>query len=134
MKSMKLKLIESFSAIALLFASGSVVGKESSLTLAGETAVAFDTDGVPLVRASREYLLMWAENSAGQIYEIDNQQQRVRITPDARDALWLSCADLVQPVCGSPQPNQNRTLPNPDDYPADRGALPLCPGDPRCPK
>lgn len=130
---MKLKKIKLLSATGLLVAAGAVSAEEQALKLASETAVVLDADGTPLVRASRAYLLSWAENDKGQIFEVDPEHQRVRITRDARPALWLSCADVVQPACGSPQQGSVRTLPVPEEETV-RGALPVCPGDPRCPK
>ena len=134
MRIVKTKISLGWIAVAILLVAGPATAKAPSFTLAGKTAIALDADGTPLARASREYLLAWAGNANGMIFEIDSKRQRIRITPDKQAALWLSCTELAKPICGSPKSGQVRTLPGAGDEGNILRALPLCPGDPRCPR
>ena len=120
-------------ATALLLASPAWPSGPA-LTFARETAVVLDQEGTPLLEAPRSYLLEWAGNPAGKAFEIDKVNKRVRVTPDGAPALWLRCADLLDSPCGPADADTVRSV-TPDDgqEPSSR-TLPICPGDPRCPR
>lgn len=123
----------------LFVAAGILLGApalaaDRTLVLAHDTAVVLDGEGTPLVRAPRGYLLEWAANPDGTLFEIDSVQQRVRVTPDGAPALWLRCADLAESPCDQPRDVAARSAPTDDGQEASSRTLPICPGDPRCPR
>lgn len=123
---------------------------QSRVELAQRTAVALDTSGKPLFVADSKFLFAYAGNPSRRAQEWDPVRQRVRISVGKSMPLWLRCADLKPmaiactglrframrdgsieigaPVGGTrSRSDQGAVLPG-------AGAIPACPGDPRCPR
>ena len=132
------------------------------LVFAEEPVTAYGDDGERLFRGSRAFILGYAK-SDGTVREWHVSRNRVRIGESEKGGVWLSCDQLeAMPVaCASaasftgggvvtiggapgraavatprPAPRRAATAPRRVRTGAARGtsdALPLCPGDPRCP-
>lgn len=89
-------------------------------------AMIFDDARAPSFKSDRSFALEAADNPQGRIFAFD--RHLVRITPSGRPGLWVRCADLEPglPYCAAPAATGPLEMP--------RSGLPLCPGDPRCPR
>ena len=97
--------------------------------LKGDNAVVLDDNDMPVFLADRAFLIDLL-GTEGEIFAAT--PGRVRISRDGEEGVWLRCADLKPlKVCGE-QTNVVRRSRQRDDSRA--GGVPVCPGDPRCPK
>lgn len=121
-------------------------GAAEKASFKGADAVVYDAAGDPQFKGSQAFVFALAGNPDGRVFEWDVSEERVRISADGSPALWLSCNDL------QPMDNACRSRPRPskpaarrggmrssnfgsgEDEGEPQGALPSCPGDPRCPK
>ena len=60
-------------------------------------AVVSDGQGKPLFQGERDYVLGFAKNPEGKVFEWRPSQNSIRISPPGQRPLWLSCGD-VQPM------------------------------------
>jgi hypothetical protein len=139
---------QAFSIRSVEFNGGTVQTAQPTV----ETLVVFGDDDRALFRGSRDFAFGFAGNPAGRVYEWDTQRQMVRISPAGQPGAWLACGDLAaMPVAcagtlrissqgklvvedrrGSRGDRRGGADPTADNGPA--GAVPNCPGDPRCPR
>ena len=129
-------------------------GPPQQARLLTNEAVAFGDDGNPMFRAAQDFIRTEAGSAAGQVLEWDLGTDRVRISPSGRPGLWLACDDL-QPMsiaCAATfrttaagtlivtnkavAGDATKGFADPGASPGalDRGGIPNCPGDPRCPR
>lgn len=110
-------------AIAGCVTAGTVAAE--TLQLAVPRAVVYDSAGVPQFAGSQDFILDVAGNADGAVYA--STAEMVRVSADGSPELWIRCADLGQrvgqcaAVAAMSPPIMTRTLP-------------ICPGDPRCPR
>jgi hypothetical protein len=113
------------------------------LELAAPFATVSDDAGTPLFEGDREFILGFAKNPRGVVYSWDQPGQRIRINASGAAGAWLACSSVRpmseackgQAQAGVAPPMRRRP-------PASRGpaaaqpasALPMCPGDARCPR
>lgn len=119
-----------------------------------ETAVVLDAEGNSLFRADRKFVLGFARNAQGRVYEWRPAQRTVRLSASGQPAVWLGCDDLQTMIIActklrlAVQPDRSirisETVRRPplrgsselqgDTSPPNARRVPNCPGDPRCPK
>ena len=97
-----------------------------------------DSDGVPLFRGRRDFVLRIARNPTGEVVAYDAPTRRVRVSKVGTE-LWLHCAELQPMATSCPEVDSRRSRAGAirgGDVPAVRNLelIPLCPGDARCPK
>lgn len=112
-------------------------------------AVAYGDDDTPLFAGSRDFVLAFAGNPDGTVHAWDTARQKVRVSGEGRDGVWLACQDLapmsiacetsfrlsddgellVDSAVRVRPPTRGSVI----NEPSARG-LPVCPRDPRCPK
>lgn len=113
------------------------VGAETVQFRAKEVLVS-DSEGIPLFRGRRDFVLRLGHNPAGEVVAYDPRSKRVRVSKLGTE-LWLHCADL-QPMatsCVETAQRQSRAgaLRSAEEPELDlAAAVPSCPGDARCPK
>jgi hypothetical protein len=97
--------------------------------LKGDSAIVLDDNDMPVFFADRAFLVDLL-GTQGEIFEVT--PGRVRISRDGEEGVWLRCADL-KPIkaCGEQATVVSRSRQRDD---ARAGGVPVCPGDPRCPK
>ena len=117
---------------------GSASGTDAIRFKAPEVLVS-DSDGVPLFRGRRDFVLKIARNPAGEVVAYDERTRRVRVSKVGTE-LWLSCADL-EPMSTSCTPSARRNvrsgaLRGAGEATVEQAAagVPSCPGDRRCPR
>jgi hypothetical protein len=109
------------------------------VALKTDSAVAYGDDGKPLFRAPRDYLLRVAGNPDGHVTQYDAENRMVRISPAQAPGVWLSCAEVapMKNACAAGTPSRGptrRPSRGTTAKPTPLGAIPACPGDPRCPR
>ena len=112
-------------------------------------ALAYGDDDTPLFTGPRDFVLAFAGNPEGTVHAWDTARQKVRISREGRDGVWLACQDLtpmsiacetsfrlsddgellVDAAVRVRPPTRGSVVTGPSG----RG-LPVCPRDPRCPK
>lgn len=97
-----------------------------------------DSDGVPLFRGRRDFVLRIARNPTGEVVAYDAPTRRVRVSKVGTE-LWLQCAELQPMATTCPELDSRRSRVGAirgGDDPALRNLelIPSCPGDARCPK
>lgn len=120
----------------------------ASATSAGEKfafksndAVVYSDDGVALFRAKPDFILAYASNADAEVFGWNHELRLVRINALGKPGFWLSCNDLM-PIAGKCEAAGsagNQSIRNgnirgngrPTYRPS--GAVPMCPGDLRCP-
>lgn len=65
------------------------------IELKADRARAYDTAGKPLFEAGLDYIRDYAENPGGRVYEWDVVAQRVRISAEGQEPVWLKCIELM---------------------------------------
>ena len=109
-------------------------GETEIVQLKEKDAVAYGEGGVPMFNADRDFILAFAGNPEGRVFEFDKSKRRVRISADSSSQVWLACDDL-QPTSSCVEIAEAATVaPTPRKRLARGGGIPNCPGDPRCPK
>jgi len=118
--------------------------------LAGDRATLFDDSGKAVLQGSSDFVRRYAGSKDGTVLEWDLEYDRVRISPAGAKGAWLSCADLkpmtvacstrleagaggVLTIKRRGDGSGGRGIAE-DAGKSPAGALPMCPGDPRCPK
>lgn len=97
-----------------------------------------DAAGLPLFRGTREYILQLGNNPAAHVIAYDPWSRRVQVSRTDRE-LWIPC-DGLEPMRAScpvmpPRSGGRGSVDEPAGASGPHGrGLPLCPGDPRCPK
>lgn len=101
-----------------------------------------DSEGVPLFRGRRDFVMRIARNPTGEVVAYDAGTRRVRVSKVGTE-LWLHCAELEPMATSCPQAVTRRsragTIRGGDD-PALLNLevlghlVPSCPGDVRCPR
>ena len=129
-------------------------GYERAVAAKADSIVVFGDDNTPLFRGSPSFALGFAGNQDGRVYEWDTVRQRVRISPPGQPGAWVACNDVAPMTIAcsgvlriSSEGKlvlENRRagaggLRGGDEGPVDSagvppGAVPNCPGDPRCPR
>lgn len=117
------------SLIAFGCASLACAQNVESFELAGPTAVAVDGDGIPMFQAGRAFLLDLVGTN-GEIFA--SSGTRVRISADGQSEVWLNCAEL-KPLKACATGTNSGTKARQDNAIRGKG-IPICPGDPRCPR
>lgn len=124
---------------SVLGMAGPVVAADVAETvqLKESTAVAYGPGGIPLFRAERDFILAYAGNADGRIFETSQVNGRVRISADGQSDVWLSCDELAAETVSCVGAGVGR--PAAAAAPSSRrkvrgGGVPNCPGDVRCPK
>lgn len=111
---------------------------EQGLQLRGTTATAYDAADQPVLIGSREYILGWANNPLGLVFESDPFRGRVRVSGNTAPAVWLKCAEISSAECQPPTPSavrdRTRSVELPEMPGETAARVPTCPGDPRCPQ
>lgn len=99
----------------------------------------FDGDGKARFRADQDFILKYAGNQDRKIYDWKADARLVRIDVESGPGVWLSCKDLmpIEGKCAAPRPSSTHRGSTRGD--GTRGfslnsAVPMCPGDPRCPR
>ncbi len=121
-----------------------LTGAESSadiVTFKDREVLVYDSDGIPLFRGKRDFVLRVARNPTGEVVTYDAATRRVRVSKVGTE-LWLHCAELEPMAASCPQAANNRSRSGAirgGDDPASstiesRADIPSCPGDIRCPK
>lgn len=126
-------------ALVLVAQSSTVPADSDRILLKGETAIAYGDDGTPLFKGKRDYLLGVAQNQDGHVTLYDSERRMVRISDPKVPGLWLNCSELLpmKEACGAsppPQSSSRRPSRGGPPRPVPLGAIPACPGDPRCPQ
>jgi hypothetical protein len=108
-----------------------------------DEVLVFDSDGVPLFRGNRSFVLKIAHNPTGEVVAYDAATKRVRVSKVGTE-LWLHCAELEPNTtsCSQASPGaQSRAgmIRGSDDselrnLEALAQLVPSCPGDARCPR
>jgi hypothetical protein len=118
--------------------------KDESFSLNRPVAIVYDDNGKALFRGYQDFIRAYAHNPDGKVFDWAAPQQMVRISANDQDGLWLSC-DEIQPIdgkCGTAHPpsygygtpprrTESRGPGSPVRVPPQ--AVPMCPGDLRCP-
>ena len=101
-----------------------------------------DSDGVPLFRGKRDFVLRIARNPTGQVVAYDASSSRVRVSKVGTE-LWLQCAELEPMAASCAEGGSRRSRagsirggddPAPPNVESSGIRVPSCPGDPRCPE
>ena len=124
--------------IAALTGVANPVGE--AIAFKNSDVLVVDSAGMPLFRSSRDHLLKIARNPGGLVIRADAANGRVLVS-GAGPEYWVRCAELA-PLAScpaSPPRPATRSIKIPrggasgEVELAARG-VPVCPGDPRCPK
>lgn len=77
-------------------------GEDQLIRLKQARVIAYDDDDKPMFEAGLNYILAYAENPKGRVYEWRPHAGRVRVSPDGIEGVWLKCADLkrMSVACG----------------------------------
>lgn len=125
--------------ILLAAALGDPGSGTETLRFKAKEVLVSDSEGIPLFRGRRDYVLRIARNPDGEVVAYDPRTKRVRVSKVGTE-LWLQCADLEPMVtsCVELPQRQSRAgalrgTNDPSLSPMAR-EVPSCPGDPRCPK
>jgi hypothetical protein len=141
---------QAFSIRNVQFSGGTV----QTAQVTGDSIVVFGDDNTPLFRGSPSFALGFAGNQDGRVYEWDTVRQRVRISPPGQPGAWVACNDVAPMTIacsgvlrisseGKLVLENRRVVAGgvrgSDEGPVDSagvppGAVPNCPGDPRCPR
>ena len=126
-------------SVAMISALAFAQDAQETFSLRKDTATVFDGAGKARFRADQDFILKYSDNDGRKIYDWQADTRLVRI--DAQDGIgiWLSCADLM-PIEGKCEAPTNSVKRN--DVTRGQGtrgfslnsAVPMCPGDPRCPR
>lgn len=121
--------------------AGGEAGVDTIRFKADEVLV-FDSDGVPLFRGNRNFVLKIAHNPTGEVVAYDAPTRRVRVSKVGTE-LWLHCAELEPGTTScsqaAPRAQSRRGMIRGGDDPELRKLeamaqlVPSCPGDVRCP-
>lgn len=65
------------------------------VALKGAAAKAYDRADKPLFEAGIDYIRDYAENPTGRVHVWDPISQRVRLSAEGKDEVWLRCADVA---------------------------------------
>ena len=125
-------------AAMLMLGSWPLHATDGVLTLRSETVAVYAADGRAVFRSGGEYAFRYARNAGRRAYEWDPELRRVRISPDdGEPAAWLACDTVVttEAQCGGGPPVARPSRPATAILrrSGTSSALPLCPGDARCP-
>ncbi len=104
-------------------------------------AVVYDDNGAALFRAQPDFILAHVKNPDARIFGWNQALRLVRINAAGKPGIWLSCNELM-PIagkCAATSASGNQSIRNgnsrgnlrPSNRPS--SAVPMCPGDPRCP-
>jgi hypothetical protein len=123
-------------AVAAILANSASGG--DTIRFKDKEALVSDTDGVPLFRGRRDFVLKLGHNPDGAVVAYDARSKRVRVSK-AGTELWVACADLEPMVTScsetAARPSRASALRGSEAEPGTLAAdLPSCPGDARCPK
>lgn len=131
--------------LVFLIAFAALAGAEpgaDTIRFKSDEVLVFDSDGIPLFRGNRSFVLKIARNPTGEVVAYDAATRRVRVSKIGTQ-LWLHCAELEPSTtsCSQPAPRaQSRrgAIRGPDDpelpnLKALAQLVPSCPGDVRCP-
>ena len=132
--------------LVLLIVFAALTGGQAdadTIRFKADEALVFDSDGVPLFRGNRHYVLKIAHNPTGEVVAYDASTRRVRVSKIGTE-LWLHCAELQPSTTSCPEADsrtQSRQgmIRGGDDaelrqLEALARTVPSCPGDARCPK
>lgn len=98
-----------------------------TLQLAVPRAVVYDAGGAPQFAGGQDYILSVAGNPDGAIHA--STADMVRVSSDGSPELWIRCSDLQTRVGQCAAAASASAAP-----PMMTRTLPICPGDPRCPR
>ncbi len=121
--------------------SASATSAGEKFTFKGDEAVVYSDDGVALFRAKPDFILAYANNADVTIFGWNREMRLVRINPLGKPGFWLSCNELM-PIAGKCDAGSaagNQSIRNGNIRGNGRqtnrpsGAVPMCPGDLRCP-
>jgi len=132
-------LTAAFGLVAQTLSSSAEPANPDSVVFKGETAVAYGDDGKPVFHAKRDYLLGVAQNPDGHVTLYDAERRMVRVSDLKMKGIWLNCSELLpmKEACGAATPRPwagRRPSRGAAVRPEPLGAIPACPGDPRCPR
>lgn len=120
--------------VALLSAGVFAQTKSETFVLRGTGATVYNSEGKAQFRADQDFILEYASNHDRKIYDWNADVRLVRIDAKGGTSLWLSCNDLmpIEGKCVAPLPSPTRQ--GATRGPSINSAVPMCPGDPRCPR
>ena len=112
------------------------------VTFKDKEVLVYDSDGIPLFRGKRDFVMRVARNPTGEVVTYDASTRRVRVSKVGTE-LWVHCSELEPMAASCPQAANNRSRsgairggedPAPSTSESHADDIPSCPGDPRCPK
>ena len=132
---MMLAMICAALAGPVMAAAPCLPGKDGTVQLKEAAAVAYGEGGIPLFKADRAFILSFAENPEGKVFQVDSTRRRVRVSSQDKAEVWLSCDELQTLASCTQESGSEATTPaKPRSRVTRGGGVPNCPGDPRCPK
>lgn len=129
--------------LTVMLAAASITETPPSdmVRLLGDTAVIYGDDGEAKFIGTPEYIFELADNPERRVRFYDAEHRMVRVSPEGVAGVWLSCREVASTAAFCLPPV---TRASPDRRAASRGgrivdvrpmgAMPACPGDPRCPR